>query len=355
MKILVVDDDDIALAIAGRILEQAHYGVELARDGAEALEVLRTQDIQIIIADWNMPNMNGLELCQHLREAPTIRYIYIILITSRTGKDEMIQGLTAGADEFISKPFVPEELLVRVRNAERILALETTSVMLFSLARLAEWKDTDSELHLEFIRIYARVLAEQIVSDDTFHGTLPPQFADMIFLTSPLHDIGKVGIPDYVLLKHGSLSDDEWQIMKRHTEIGAETLNACLKLNPGAEHLRIARDIAWAHHEHWDGSGYPRRLKGEEIPLAARIVALADVYDAVTQTRTYKAALPHETARGIIVEGRGTHFDPQVVDAFLKVEETFMQIRGKLPAAKPKSLTEDPTNFYNNQQVSYPE
>ena len=156
-------------------------------------------------------------------------------------------------------------------------------------------------------------------------------FSSLLYQTSPLHDIGKVGIPDFILLKPGNLNDEEWKTMKRHAEIGAETLDACLKLNPSAEYLRIARDIAWAHHERWDGTGYPRGLKGEEIPLAARIVALADVFDALTVKRTYKAAMSHDVARGVILEGSGTHFDPMIVQAFLTVEEIFLQIRNNNP------------------------
>ncbi|MEI7845675.1 MAG: HD domain-containing phosphohydrolase [Chloroflexota bacterium] len=331
MKILVVDDDDIALAMAKKILEKDRYEVVLAEDGEVALEILRRENIQIVISDWNMPKLTGIEFCRYLRSSPAIGYIYFILVTSRTSKDDLVQGLTAGADEFISKPFEPVELLVRVRNAERVLALETTSMMLFSLAKLAESKDIDTGNHLERIRAYAQTLAEQVAKDPILYNQIPPHFSSLLYQTSPLHDIGKVGIPDYILLKPGNLNDEEWKTMKRHAEIGAETLDACLKLNPSAEYLRIARDIAWAHHERWDGTGYPRGLKGEEIPLAARIVALADVFDALTVKRTYKAAMSHDVARGVILEGSGTHFDPMVVQAFLTVEEMFLQIRNNNP------------------------
>ena len=327
MKILVVDDDDIALAVAKKILENERYEVELAQDGEAALEILRSSDINIVISDWNMPKVTGIELCRYLREAPTLGYIYIILVTSRTSKGDMLQGLSAGADDFISKPFEPAELLVRVRNAERVLELETASMMLFSLARLAESKDVDTGNHLERIRAYVRALAEYISNDPEIRKKLPPHFSQLLYQTSPLHDIGKVGIPDYVLLKPDSLNDEEWKVMKRHTELGAETLDACLKFYPSAEYLRIARDIAWAHHERWDGTGYPRKLKGEAIPLAARIVALADVYDAITTQRVYKSALSHDVARGIILSGEGKNFDPMVVKAFIAIEDQFIQIK----------------------------
>ena len=325
MKILVVDDDDIALAVAKKMLEENQYDVELAENGESALEILRSREIQIVISDWNMPNITGIDLCRTLRSSPSVGYIYIILVTSRSSKEDIMQGLMAGADDFISKPFEPAELLVRVRNAERVLALETTSIMLFSLAKLAESKDADTGNHLDRVRLYAKALAEQIAHDPALR--VPPHFSDLIYQTSPLHDIGKVGIPDYVLLKAGGLNAEEFAVMKTHAEIGAETLTACLNLSPNAAYLRIARDIAWAHHERWDGTGYPRGLKGEEIPLCARIVTLADVYDAITMKRVYKTAQTHDVACGIIKQGDGGHFDPLVVKAFLEIEGQFIQIK----------------------------
>jgi putative two-component system response regulator len=327
MQVLVVDDDDIAVTVAKKILTAEGHEVLVAENGEEALQLLTRSQIRVVVSDWNMPEMNGLELCRRLRELKSVEYIYIIIVTARNSKEDMLTGLSAGADDFITKPFEPAELLVRVRNAERILALETTSLTLFSLAKLAESKDPDTGNHLERIRAYTRVLAQQLITKPGFSQILPPRFPELLYQTSPLHDIGKVGIPDYVLLKPGSLSDDEWVVMKKHSEIGAETLDAALKKFPGADFLRSARDIAWAHHERWDGTGYPRGLREEEIPLSARIVALADVYDAVTMKRTYKSALAHSVAYGIIVEGSGKHFDPQIVQAFLEREADFIAIR----------------------------
>jgi len=327
MKVLVVDDDEIALAVAQKVLKSEGHDVILAESGAEALEIIRHNEIRVVISDWNMPGMDGLELCRYLRKTTSIGYTYIIMVTSRTGKQDLITSLSAGVDDFISKPFEPAELLLRMHNAERVLSLETTSLTLFSLAKLAESKDTDTGNHLERIRSYCRLIAEKIIADPDTWGELNPRFPELLFKTSPLHDIGKVGIPDYVLLKPGSLNDAEWVVMKRHTEIGAETLNAVLKQYANADYLRMARDIAWAHHERWDGSGYPRGLKQEEIPLCARIVALADVYDALTMKRVYKAAMSHEIASGIIQEGSGSHFDPRLVQIFLSLEKEFVAVR----------------------------
>jgi putative two-component system response regulator len=326
MKILVVDDDDIALAVANKVLKSEAHEVVLAESGEEALDLLRDNEIQMVISDWNMPNMDGIELCKRIRETSGVGYTFIIMVTARNSKEDLLQGLSSGANDFITKPFEPAELLLRVRNAERILSLETTSLTLFSLAKLAESKDTDTGNHLERIRIYSKLLAEQLISNPALKEHLPPRFPDLLYQTSPLHDIGKVGIPDIVLLKPASLSDEEWIVMKGHTEIGAKTIDGVLLKYPHADFLKIARDIAWAHHERWDGSGYPRGLRQEEIPLSARIVALADVYDALTMIRIYKAAMPHGLSRGIILDGKVRHFDPTVVEAFLVCEQKFIEI-----------------------------
>jgi len=327
MKILIVDDDELSLAITEKVLKSTGYQTFLAEDGEQALEILRNEDIQIVISDWDMPVMDGLELCKILRSNPAVGYIYFIMITAKSRKEDMLVGLGAGVDDFISKPMEPSELILRVRNGERILSLETTAVTLFSLAKLAESKDTDTGNHLERIRVYSRLLATQLMLNPAISQTVAPKFPDLLYQTSPLHDIGKVGIPDYVLLKPGSLNDKEWAIMKRHTIIGAETLNAALTQFPHAEFLRLARDIAQGHHERWDGTGYPSGLKGDQISLSARIVAVADVYDALTMKRVYKSAILHDVACGIILESAGTHFDPQVIEAFQAVNDSFLEVK----------------------------
>jgi putative two-component system response regulator len=330
MKIMVVDDDGIALQVARKVLTSDGHEIILAEDGRQALDILGKEGIRIVISDWNMPNMDGIELCKSIRSVFTMNYIYFILVTSRNSKEDLLSGLSAGADDFITKPFEPAELILRVKNAQRILALETSAITIFSLAKLAESKDSDTGYHLERIREYSKTLAEHIMRRDEVRDAYPPGYADLIFQTSPLHDIGKVGIPDYVLLKPARLNDDEFFVMKKHAEIGAETLQAALDKYPSAEYLRLARDIAWAHHERWDGKGYPKQLKGEEIPLCARIVSLTDVYDALTTKRVYKSAFAHDIARGIIIEGRESQFDPMVVDAFLEIEEKFIYIKDSL-------------------------
>lgn len=328
MEIIIVDDDEIAQSISEKVLTHEGYDVILAENGREALEKIRENGTQIVILDWNMPVMDGIELCRILRTNQGLGYTYIIMVTSRNQKEDILEGLTAGANDFITKPFEPAELLLRVRNAEQILALQTTTMTLFSLAKLAESKDSDTGNHLERIRAYAKALGTQLLKDTSLDEKIDHRLPELLYETSPLHDIGKVGIPDSVLLKPSSLNDTEWKIMKSHAEIGAMTLNEVLEKYPKADFLKIARDIAWSHHERWDGTGYPRGLKGIEIPLVGRIVAIADVYDAITMKRVYKAAMPHQLARGIILEGRGNQFDSKIVDAFLAIEDQFIMIHG---------------------------
>ncbi len=327
MKIMIVDNDEIALAVAKKVLEKDRHQVLLVDDGNCALDILRHNEVQMVISDWNMPAVSGLDLCRYTRSLPASGYVYMTLVTSHTNKEDIYLGLSAGADDFISKPFEPAELLLRVRNAERMLSLESTSAALFHLAKLAEAKNIETDKHLERIRAYSAALAEKIISDPAIRARVEPHFPDLLFRASPLHDIGKAGIPDHILLKSANLSDEEWKVMKSHTEIGAETLAASLQIYPHADFLRTARDIAWCHHERWDGSGYPRGLKGEEIPLCARIVALADVFDTLSMKGLYKSAMSEDIAHRIVIEGRNTQFDPIVVQAFLDSENLFQQIK----------------------------
>jgi len=327
MRILIVDDDEIALEMLANALQAAGHEVETAANGREALELLACRPCRLVISDWDMPEMNGIELCQRLRAGDHSGYVYVILLTSHDGKQKIVEGMSAGADDFISKPFDPQELLVRVRAGERVVSLETRDVAIFALAKLAESRDPETGAHLERVRSYSQALARQLALNPKFDRVIDEKYIHLIYLTSPLHDIGKVGIPDSVLLKPGRLSDLEFSIMKQHATLGAETLDAAVQEFPEASFLKMARDIAATHHERFDGSGYPAGLQGYDIPLCGRIVALADVYDALTSKRVYKDAFTHHVARSIILEESGSHFDPDVVDAFLAAEEKFLAIR----------------------------
>lgn len=327
MKILIVDDDDLALEMLRHTLLRAGYEVETAPNGRAALEILRQGRIRLVISDWEMPEMTGIELCEEIRHGDFDGYIYVILLTSRTESSEIVAGMSAGADDFVAKPFNSAELLVRIRAGVRVLSLETREVAIFALAKLAESRDPETGRHLERVQCYSRALAQKLAQMPEVADQIDQEYIRLIYLTSPLHDIGKVAIPDHVLRKPGLLTDAEFAIMKTHTAYGAETLEAALQRFPDARFLTIARDIAAFHHERWNGSGYPKGLVGEAIPLAARIVALADVYDALTSKRCYKEAFPHEYARSIIQKESGAHFDPRVVAAFLAAEEDFLQIQ----------------------------
>lgn len=339
MRILVVDDDEINRDLLSYFLRESGYKSRLACNGCDALELLRRGTYQMVISDWSMPQMDGLQLCRAIRTGDFGGYIYFILLTSRDQDADIVEGLSAGADDFITKPFNPAELRVRISAGERILSLETRDLALFALAKLAESRDWETGAHLERMRNYCRILAQDLSEQPAFACEVTPEFVRLIYQVSPLHDIGKVGIPDSILLKPGRLSDREFALMKRHTIIGARTLNAALRQHPRAKFLRMARDIALTHHEHFDGTGYPHGKAGTKIPLCGRIAALADVYDALTTKRVYKEPFSHAVAHSIILDGAGTNFDPAIVQAFLRSEEQFVALRERLSRVeKPSTL-----------------
>jgi putative two-component system response regulator len=327
MRILIVDDDELSLAILEGVLDEMGYEVERATNGREALTMLHRGDIHIVITDWEMPTMNGLDLCRAIREDDFAGYIYIIMLTGREGGQQKIEGLHAGADAFLVKPLNSEEMVVSLKTAERILGLETRDLTMFALAKLSESRDPETGAHIERVQSYARVIAQQMSTTPAHRGMIDAEFIRLIHQTSPLHDIGKVAIPDSILLKPGKLTNDETEIMRTHVTIGAQTLDASRKRFPNVRFLQMARDITMSHHERWDGTGYPEKLKGEQIPLAARIVSIADVYDALTSRRVYRDPLSHAQAKTYLLRERGLHFDPDVVEAFLQAERQFISIR----------------------------
>lgn len=326
MRALMVDDDELSLELLEGVLSDLGYDVERATNGKEAIERLRKEPIHLVITDWEMPEMNGLELCRAIRSEDFDGYVFIIMLTGRDSGKQRIEGLHCGADAFLTKPLNPDELLVSLKTAERILALETRDLAMFALAKLSESRDPETGAHIERVQSYARLLAQYLSTTERHHGLIDTEFVRLIYQTSPLHDIGKVGIPDSVLLKPGKLNEQELAIMRTHASMGAQTLEASLQRFPNVQFLQMARDIALHHHERWDGSGYPHGLIGGKIPICARIVALADVYDALTSRRVYRDAMTHMQAKKLILQERGSHFDPDVVDAFLAVEKQFIAI-----------------------------
>jgi putative two-component system response regulator len=329
MRILAVADDS-SLETIREVLARKGHEVVTARSGDEATSVLFRSPVRMVIADSESPGMSGFELCRWIRSHGFYSYVFIIMLMRRNGSIDAIEGLQAGADEFLPKPLDPTELDLRVTMGARILSSEYHQIAIFTLAKLAESRDPETGLHLDRIREYSKLLGINLTKQKKFADILPYSDIEIIYHTSVLHDIGKVGIPDTILLKPGTLDKAEFEIMKTHTIIGGKTLGQALAQYPDAQFLEVARNIAFWHHERYDGSGYPHGLSGEDIPLCARIVALADVYDALTSKRPYKKAYPHEAAREIILEKRGRHFDPDIVDCFFETDTAFAEISTRL-------------------------
>lgn len=329
VKILIVDDDPLLLQVLEHTITRLGHDVTSARNGNDALKLMRSGAYRMVICDWEMPGMDGPEFCRRVRQRFCSKYVYIIMLSVRCGTQNVVEGLNAGADEFISKPFDPQELSVRIRTGERILSLESREVTIFSLAQLAESRDQETGAHVDRLREYCRVLAEHMSRQEKFSDVIDGDFVELLYLTSPLHDIGKVSVPDEILLKAGPLTDTEFNIMKQHTVAGSMTLQSAIYAYPEAKYLYMARDIARSHHERYDGTGYPDALSGDAIPLSGRIVALADVYDALTTRHVYKPAFSHTKAHQIICDGIGTQFDPDVGLAYIANEDAFQEIHNR--------------------------
>ena len=327
MKILIVEDEFVSRSKISKLVSSLGYETIIAENGHEGLELWEKDRPRIVITDWVMPGMDGVTLCKRIRDAEGDRYTYIIIVTTKSSIHDIVKGIEAGADDFLSKPYIKEELMVRIGAGKRIISFETRDMVIFSMAKLAESRDPETGNHLERMRHYSRILAKTLHEQGAFSGEVNNRYEDNIYLTSPLHDIGKIGIPDSILLKPGRYDDKEFEIMKDHTRIGYNTLNESMKKYPKAEYLKMSAEIALYHHEKFDGTGYPEKVKGNAIPLCARIVALADVYDALINKRVYKKAYDHDLAKSIILEGNATHFDPTIIDAFLSSEEEFKKIR----------------------------
>ena len=338
MRILAVADD-ASLELIRRTLEPKGHEIVATRSGEEAAYILFKSPIRMVIMDRTIPDMDGLELCRWIRSRGFHSYVFVIILTQHSETADIIEGLQAGTDEFLRKPFDPTELDLRVSMGERILSTEYHQIAIFALAKLAESRDPETGFHLDRIREYSKILGDNLTRQKKFAEILSYSDIEVIYHTSVLHDIGKVGIPDTILLKPGSLTTAEFDVMKTHTIIGGKTLGQALAQYPDAEFLEVARNIAFWHHERFDGSGYPHGLSGEDIPLCARIVALADVYDALTSKRPYKKAYPHEAAREIILEKRGRHFDPDIVDAFIEADAAFAEISARLAALESQGAS----------------
>ncbi len=351
--ILAVDDSSDNLWVLSGLLKDK-YRVKLAGSGEKALQIARcTPAPDLILLDVMMPGLSGHEVCRQLKAEPATRHIPIIFLTAMTGTEDEKVGLALGAADFITKPINPPIVLARVatqlqakagadflRDQNQFLQTEVQKrtrelaaiqdVTILAMASLAETRDNETGNHIRRTQHYVRALATALKDHPRFSAALSDHVIDMLYKSAPLHDIGKVGIPDRILLKPGRFEPHEFEVMKTHTTLGRDAIqHAEDQLGMPVEFLQYAKEIAYGHQEKWDGSGYPQGLAGEAIPLSARIMAVADVYDALISRRVYKEGMPHAKAVDIMREGRGSHFDPDILDAFLGMLDEFQRIAQK--------------------------
>lgn len=357
--LLIVDDEPANLAVLTHLL-QPHYHVRAVNSGSRCLAAVQPPlRPDLILLDVMMPEMDGYEVLTRLRADPVTRDIPVLFVTALDDDLDEERGLALGAADYLAKPIRPGVLLARVRTqleakrgrdflrdqnalldaevARRMRENELTQlVSIRALAHLAETRDPETGNHILRTQGYVHQLATALQHRPRFSDVLTPRYIDLLTKSAPLHDIGKVGIPDAILLKPGPLTPQEWAVMKTHAEIGAEAIErAEADIETPVDFLVLAKEIAHWHHEKWDGSGYPDGLAAEAIPISARLMALADVFDALISMRVYKPAMSYEEARDVIAAGRGRHFDPEVTDAFLANFVEFVRIaeRHREPSA----------------------
>ncbi len=342
-KIIAIDDDEILLLLIKELFKNIGYPVITFSSPKEALSYIKDNGADIVLVDYLMPELNGIEVIKKIHQIdPTI--ICVMVTALGEAQEIKVEALKAGATEFLAKPFDHIEFQVRIRNLIQIkkahnilkdfnkrlikeirkatkIIWEREKETLMILGRVAEYKDTETGVHITRVAHYSKLIAKKL--------GFSKRKQDIIYHTSPLHDIGKMAIPDAILLKPGNLTDEEWELIKKHTIIGYEMLKDCQ--NP---YLRIGALIALSHHERWDGTGYPQGLKGEKIPLYGRIVAIADVFDALTSERPYKKAWEFEKAMELIEKEKGKHFDPELAEIFISSEEEVREIFEKHSSKK---------------------
>jgi putative two-component system response regulator len=348
--VLVVDDTSDNLSLMSGLLKDL-YKVKVANNGEKAIKIVQSDHPpDLILLDIMMPGLSGWDVCKLLKEDPKTKAIPIIFLTAMTATEDEKRGLELGAVDFITKPVNPPIVMARVATQLQVKAaadflkdqnvyLETEvvkrtrelaaiqDVTILAMASLAETRDNDTGNHIRRTQYYLELLANYLKNHDRFRGFLNDYTINMLFKSAPLHDIGKVGIPDRILLKPGRFEPHEFEIMKTHCQLGRDAIqHAEDQLGLEVEFLKYAKEIAYGHQEKWDGSGYPEGLAGDYIPISARLMAVADVYDALISRRVYKDGMPHAKAVSIIGEGKGSHFDPDIVDAFMALTEEFQAV-----------------------------
>lgn len=367
-QILIVDDQPDNLLILEDLLSD-RYVVRAASNGEQALAHLQHGERpDLLLLDVMMPGLDGFEVCRRIKSSQELADIPVLLLTSLESPDDEEYGLSIGAEDFIHKPYSPPVVLARVSNhlrlarasrqlrdrnddLERLVAERTREILsqaeelvrskqaviasqgatITALCSLTEVRDNETGGHIRRTQNYVRELGQALIDHPRFRHELNDETIDLMFRSAPLHDVGKVAIPDAILLKSGKLTPEEWGIMRRHPMYGRDALaQAEAELgDDGSSFLRYAREIAHCHHEKWDGSGYPQGLRGDAIPISARLMAVADVYDALISRRPYKLPYTHEEAMAVVLEGRGTHFDPDVVDALMGLADTCRDIANR--------------------------
>ena len=348
--ILVVDDTPDNIDLLRAVLED-DYRTKIAVNGERALKIAAGSDQpDLILLDIMMPGMSGYDVCRALKADAATANIPVIFVTAMSEVADEQLGLALGAVDYITKPISAPLVLARIktqlgmkrmqdflrdqnhyleseveRRVQEVAALQ--DVTIHAMASLAETRDSETGNHIRRTSHYLKALAEQLRHLPRFRDFLTDKTIELLFKTAPLHDIGKVGIPDHILLKPGRFEPHEMDIMKTHTTLGRDAILAAEReLGIEVDFLKYAKEIAYSHHEKWDGTGYPQGLAGEQIPISARLMALADVYDALISCRIYKDGMRHEDAVSIIAQGRGTHFDADIVDAFLRIQDQFQAI-----------------------------
>jgi putative two-component system response regulator len=352
-SVLVVDDTPDNLTLMADLLKD-HYRVKVANNGERALKIVRGDTPpDLILLDIMMPGLSGHEVCEQLKADSSTREIPIIFLTAMTAVEDEKKGLEMGAVDYITKPISPPIVMARVathlkikaaadflRDKNAFLEAEVArrtrevnaiqDVTIIAMASLAETRDNDTGNHIRRTQFYVKALAEHLKHHPRFSRFLTDPTINMLYKSAPLHDIGKVGIPDRILLKPGRFTPEEFEIMKTHTTLGRDAIQAAEdRLGMEVEFLHYAKEIAYYHQEKWNGSGYPTGKAGDDIPASARLMAVADVYDALISRRIYKDGMPHDKAAEIMVADRGTHFDPDVVDAFVELQGEFQAIAAR--------------------------
>ncbi len=340
--ILAVDDTPQNLDIIKSLLGE-RYRILGAINGSLALKIAQTQQPDLILLDIMMPEIDGYEVCRQLKQNQLTCDIPVIFLTAKTETEDEQMGLALGAVDFITKPISPPILLARIethlrlreyshsleqkvaKRTEQLEQIQDASIL--GMGALAEYRDPETGNHIRRTQSYVKLLAESLQQHAHSHSICTPEYIDLLQKSATLHDIGKVAIPDQILHKPGKLTNEEFEIMKGHCAAGAAVIEqAEVVVTQKLQFFTLAKEIIYSHHEKWDGSGYPQGLSGEAIPLSARLMAIADVYDALISKRVYKEAFSHQKSVSLIEEGRGNHFDPEVVDSFLTISDQFAEI-----------------------------